>query len=131
MKGNPKNLQDFAKKLRDLPTTAVNKIPPKWAPGLTAREQSAYASGTTVYGEGRPSGKNGPLTLVQSGATQSFTKFIVSYSGKGVKCSLGTPYAKYLVGKYKILPIGSSAIPFEWAAFIKQVAMQVLAEGLS
>jgi hypothetical protein len=100
--------------LKRMPVSLANDVAQASAPGLTQRTANAYDGGRTVYGEARPAGVNGPLTLEETGATRSHVRFVAN--GRVVRCVLPTPYAKYLVGKYKILPNG--AMPAEWSQFL-------------
>jgi hypothetical protein len=101
--------------LRALPVSIAHEVAASAAPGLTQRTRGAFNSGQTVYGEARPAGVNGePLSLEQTGATKKTLQFVAN--GRIVRCVLGTPYAKYLIGKYKVLPNG--AMPAEWSRYL-------------
>lgn len=98
-------------KLRALPVSLAHKVAQQVGPALSAATNTAYEQGRTVYGESRPKGVDGnELDLVDSGDTKSSTTYQVD--GRIVRVGLGTKYAKYLIGKYRILPNG--AIPVEW-----------------
>jgi hypothetical protein len=104
--------------LKALPITVAHEVAASAAPGLTTRVRGAFDAGQTVYGEARPPSVNGgPLTLEQSGATKRTLQFVSN--GRIVRCVLGTPYAKYLVGKYKVLPNG--AMPAEWSRYLAEL----------
>ena len=60
------------------------------------------------------------LLLVKSGATREALRFVSI--GTIVRCVLPTRWAKYLIGKYGILPNGS--LPVRWAKSLKQVAAE-------
>lgn len=111
--------------LKRMPVSLANDVAQASAPGLTARTASAYDGGRTVYGEARPAGVDGgELTLEKSGATRSAIRFVAN--GRVVRCVLPTPYAKYLVGKYKVLPNG--AMPAEWSRFLAELVRQADAQ---
>lgn len=127
LKGNPKNLRDLAARMRDMSKTVAQNVASGVAPLLTDRGQQSYSSGATVYNEPRPQGVNGnTLDLVVTGNTQRLMRF--ASIGTQVRCSLGTPYAKYLIGKYRILPNGP--LPVAWAADIRRKVEEVAGAAL-
>ncbi len=128
MRGNPASLREFGKRLRALPIKTAQAVATRVAPTLSDATRAAYSSSADVYGAARvPSVSGAPLTLVRSGATQASLRFVSI--GTQVRCSLGTPYAKYLIGKYRILPNGP--LPTAWGAQIASTAQSVISEGLS
>lgn len=113
LKGNPATLRALRSTIAAFPRTLAADVARKSAPAITAPAQQAYDSGLTVYGKPRPLGVDGkPLSLVRDGDARRDIKFTAI--GTTIRCSLGPKYAKYLVGKYQILPI--SALPAEWRA---------------
>jgi hypothetical protein len=79
---------------------------------LSRKLDEAFDAGQTVYGTSRPVGVQGnPLSLVASGKTRSALAFVAI--GTIVRAQLNTRYAKYLVGKYQILP---QRLPSDWSA---------------
>lgn len=118
LKGNVNDLKKLGRRLNKFPTTVVHNVARKTAPTLTTNATSAYASGRTVYGAPRPKGANGqPLTLRRTGATEATLRFVAI--GTIVRCVLGTPYAKYLIGNYRVLPMG--AMPVSWSRQIADI----------
>jgi len=116
LRGNPiANFGRLKRELKALPISMAAAVASESAPGLTARTRSAFSSRVNVYGDARPEGVNGgPLTLERSGKTRDNLQFVSN--GRVVRAVLGTPYAKYLIGKYKVLPNG--AMPVEWARYL-------------
>lgn len=113
--GNPNTLRDLRRKLEALPKRLAQDVAARVAPVITGMAQSAYASGKTVYDEGRPLGVNGnALDLVITGDAQEGVKF--NAVGTIVRAVMPVPYAKFLVGKYKVLPMG--ALPEKWSRAI-------------
>lgn len=105
-------------RLRALPVTLAHAIAQRAAPALAGLATGAYDGGRTVYGESRPTGVNGqPLDLEETGATRRTVNF--SASGRIVRAALGTPYARYLIGKYRILPNGP--LPVGWKQRIDDI----------
>jgi hypothetical protein len=110
--------------LKSLPISMAHDIASQVAPDFTRRTRTAYLGGKTVYGDERPEGKHGPLTLQRTGATFRTTRFV--QTGTVVRCALGPKYAKYLIGKYKILPVGDrSALPTAWSRSVDDIAARV------
>lgn len=128
VKGDTRSLREFAKRLRAVPTKAAITIAKAAAPKISALASAAYDGGQTVHGTARPGGVSGPLTLVQSGATRAQVRF-VSDGGTKIRAVLGTKYARYLIGKYQILPSG--ALPTVWAQLLGKVAADELAALLA
>lgn len=124
LKGRVGALSTFKKQLQALPLSLAHDVAQSSAPGLTARTRTAYASGQTVYGEPRPAGVNGPLDLRETGTTERTLQFVAN--GRIVRCVLGTKYAKYLIGKYKILPNGG--MPAEWSRYFAELVANAKAE---
>jgi hypothetical protein len=108
------SFQDIKARLRALPTSMAHDVARSAAPVLTAMAREAFASGVNVYGDERPTGVDGRfLDLRDTGATEASLLFVAN--GSIMRCVLGPKYAKYLIGKYKILPIGDrTAIPVAW-----------------
>lgn len=125
--GNIGKLRDLAKRLQAIPTTVAQNVARAVAPELTSVARADFDAGRTAYGAARPLGKGGQaLSLVKSGITQGSIRFVDI--GTRVRVALGTRYAKYLVGKYKILPSGS--LPRAWSDAIRAIAQAQLAKGL-
>lgn len=128
IKGNPESLRRFAKNLRELPKVVAQNVASKAAPSITGLARSAYTGGQTVYGARRPFGVNdNVLTLRKSGATLGALRFVAI--GTRVRVQLGTRYAKYLIGRYGILPNGG--LPFEWSKRLASDAAAAISEGVA
>src|SRR5688572_30847017 len=111
-------LSGLKSKLRAMPISLAHKVASRVAPTLTGKAQGAYDGARTVYGEARPKGVNGnTLDLVDSGRTRSGASF--SADGRIVRASLPTKWAKYLIGKYRVLPNGP--LPIDWKRSIDGV----------
>lgn len=85
--------------------------------------------GRTFKGRSATGKRKGPtdLSLVQSGATRATLKFAPRYVDPiSIRATLTTDWAKYLVGKYKVLPCGNSAMPFKWSDAIGLIAQRYL-----
>ena len=120
VKGNIGSLRAFRKKLLTVSRVAAIKIAKKAAPAVTGEATGSYDSGQTVHGDPRPLGVEGnALSLVLSGTTRGAMKF-VSDGGTKIRAVLGTKYAKFLIGKYGILPTG--ALPTSWQKRLAKVS---------
>lgn len=124
MKG--RGIHDYRQAVIDLGVKGAREVATKAAPALTRLMREAFDSGRTVYGDPRPLGKDGnKLSLIKSGATRKTIRF--DNFGTVLRIQLTTSYAKYLVGKYTILPQGGrTAIPFEWMRLLRALADTVL-----
>lgn len=116
------SIREFKQGLAKLPISVAHTIAQQAAPMLTRLAQDAHAARTNVYGDPYPAGVSGEqLDLVFSGDTQRTLRFVVN--GTIVRCQLGPKYAKYLIGKYKILPIGDrTAMPIRWVRALDELA---------
>jgi hypothetical protein len=112
---NTSSLAKIAKSLRALPLRLGQDVAREAAPELTGLAQASYNAQETVYGDARPQGKDGPLTLHKTGKLQSGVKFTAI--GTIVRAVLTVPYARYNI-KYGILPRGGSIMPTAWSEAI-------------
>lgn len=122
LKGNVNDLRKLQKRLQAFPLSVSHEVAQRSSSPLTALAQRAYESGQTVYGEARPRGVDGQtLDLKRTGLTAATLRFTTV--GTIVRCVLGTRYAKYLIGKYRILPMGR--MPADWSAKLEQITREV------
>lgn len=113
VRGDFSTFNRLKKNLRALPLSLAHDVSQRAAPAMTSLATSAYNSGRTVYDAPRsPSVNGGPLRLHRTGDTEKTLRF--KADGRIVRCVLGTRYAKYLIGKYGVLPSGR--IPARWQA---------------
>ena len=124
LRGNPESLRRLAKSLKAMPTRVAQEVATDVAPVLTTLAVTAYSSGRTVYGDARP---GGDLDLFVTGKTLAHVRFVAI--GTVVRCIIGTPYAKYLVGKYRILPMGK--LPVAWSETIGAAVRRRVPEALA
>lgn len=118
IRGDLRRINDLKARLRAMPITLAEKVAGRAAPAMTAKTQGAYNSGRTVYGTPRPAGVDGkPLTLRRTGAVADDLAFVVH--GTIIRARLGPDYARYLIGRYDILPNG--AMPVEWAVELRRL----------
>ena len=118
---------DLKAKLKTLPVSVAHRVASQAAPAVTDLTVDAFLTGRSVYGDHRPDGVDGrPLTLRKSGRTRDTLKFVAN--GTIVRCVLGTKYARYLIGKYGILPNGR--MPAEWARRLREIASNEVKRAL-
>lgn len=121
LKGNLSSIKGMQQTIRALPVTVAADVSRRAAPALTTLTGNAFSSNQTVYGDSRPAGVDGEaLSLVKSGATRDALRFVAV--GTIVRCVLPTKWARYLIGKYGILPNG--ALPVTWSQRLKQVVAE-------
>ena len=113
-------LRAFNHKLKKLSNEKLAiSIAQESSPKLTELAQSAFASGKTVYGDPRPAGKSGPVSLVQSGSLRRSLKF----SNRGTNRIMARMADIYTsVHKhFGYLPYVNDTLPFTWSQAIKNV----------
>jgi hypothetical protein len=92
---------------------------------LNSELSDNFAAGRTVYDTPRPLSVaretiGQPLSLVKTGKTKGALQFVTI--GTILRASLGTKYAKYLVGKYKVMPNG--ALPAAWRSKLETLVRE-------
>lgn len=112
------------KRVRSLGVVAAQSVARTAAPALTSAALADFDGGRTAYGTPRPVGANGPVSLVRTGKTRSTIRFTAQ--GTALRIVLGTRYAKYLIGRYNMLPSGGrKAIPRAWRTSIDGIVARV------
>ncbi len=118
LKGNLNSIRDLKKVLRKMPITVAHDVAKRAAPVMTAQTRAAFKGGRSVYGDSRPKGEDGQaLDLVETGAVALGLHFVSI--GTVLRARLGPKYAKYLIGKYGILPNGD--LPTRWARLLSEI----------
>ena len=121
LRGDLSSIRALKANLRAMPISLAHSVAQRAAPAMTDETQSAFSGGRTVYGEPRPSGADGkPLTLVRTGDTKRALSFVAT--GTLVWARLGTRYARYLIGKYSILPNGP--LPAGWSRRLRAIVAE-------
>jgi hypothetical protein len=128
LRGNPAKLSKLAATLRGIPTVVVQRIAAKVAPRLTALAAASFAAGQNAYGQAWPAGVNGQaLTLRRTGALASKLSFVAI--GTRVRAVLGVPYARYIIGRFAVLP--GRALPTAWSSDIGATVRKEIAAELA
>lgn len=114
LKGDVRKIRTLARTLRELPRTIAAHTAKEGAPVLTAELQGTYESRRNAYGDPNPVGENGEqLTLKDSGDLDAALDFTAT--GSVMKTKTLPRYARYLIGKYGVLPNNNVAIPIAWS----------------
>jgi hypothetical protein len=115
-------IKDLKAKIKALPVTLAAEVAKQGAPLMTQLTDQAFDGGRTVYDDARPLGVDGQaLSLKKSGRTRSQMRF--ERVGTRIRCVLPSKYARYLIGKYSILPNG--ALPVHWARALTEIVKKV------
>ena len=121
LRGDLNSIRALKSTIRRMPVTVAHDVAQRAAPELTSNTQAAFNSNTTVYGAPRPRSVDGsPLTLTRTGTVQRMLAFVAN--GSVVRAVLGTRYARYLVGKYDILPNGP--LPHAWREDLRRIVKE-------
>ena len=127
--GNPRTLKDLNRKIQALPVQVQERIAAKVAPQLTALALESFGRGEDPYGATWQEGADGkPVTLEITGRLKGGLVFVSI--GRKVRAKLGAPYAKYQVGKRRVLPPGGRALPVAWSEAIGATAAAEIKEAL-
>lgn len=90
------------------------------APLLTQLTRDFYDSDFTVYEDPRPSSElTGEHLTLKGPAQRTYSSLSYVSLGTQLRVSFNTNYAKYLIGKYEILPNGY--MPRAWVTKIREV----------
>lgn len=128
LRGNTRELRAKARQIQGLERGLVQAVAADSTSALTSRAREAYVGGKTVYGAARPAGVAGQfLSLVKTGATLGSLYFAAA--GGQVRARFGTDYARYLIGKYRILPI--RGLPSAWRKAIAEATTRQLTRRLA
>lgn len=110
-----------------LPETVAHRVAERAAVAITEQAQRSYDAGQTVYGDARPRGESGgELDLVETNKVRSNVRF--EANGRVMRAVLPTRYAPYLVGKYRVLPMGD--LPRAWVKTIEEITAEELSRAV-
>lgn len=114
--------------LRALPVRVAERVAREGSGALTEAAGASFDAGRTAYDGARPLGVDGArLSLQRTGETRSTIKFI--QIGTIVRCVLGTKYARYLIGRYAILPSSTGALPEGWRQRLDALTRRAITEA--
>lgn len=124
-KGN-QALVPLKKALAALPRTVAYDVAHDAATLLTRLSRAAHSTKRNVYGDAYPVGVDGDqLTIRRTGKALDGMRF--EAIGTIVRCVLTQPYAKYLIGKYRVLPNG--VLPAYWARALNELVPGAVARA--
>ena len=128
VKGPPtNNLRQYNKRLQTFPRVAAIDMAKRAVPIISRMAQGSFDAGLDVYDAARRLGVHGnALSLVDTGKARASLLF-TSDGGTKIRAVLAARWVKYIIGKYKILPIGNAALPAKWQLALNTLAAEVLA----
>ena len=122
------SLGAVASTIRRLPVRAAIAVAATAAPALTTQMRGEFDSGQTAYGDARPEGVAGPVSLVRTGDLRRLLRFAAT--GTRLRVVLGLRYARFMIGRFKILPGGRGAIPTAWKRTIDGITRDAIGKEL-
>lgn len=130
IKRSGKGLASVSKGLKELPRVTGVEVGRRAAPALTGAAGGSWDAGQTVYGDARPLGTRGnKLDLRVTGAARRFIRFVAA--GTRLTASLPLKYLRYLIGKYQVMPIGSSPLPRKWTELLRAIVNETVAKEVA
>lgn len=106
--------------IRELPKHMQESVAEDAAGYLDIKIREDFAKARTVYDTPRPLSVDGkPLSLVRTGMIKQTLAFTAI--GTIVRAELSTKYARYLIGKYKILP---QRLPVAWRQYLETLVQE-------
>lgn len=123
MRSGIDSLSRLKRAVSDLPLTLGAAVAKDAAAVLTADLRSSFDGGKTAYDTPRPLSTDGKkLYLRVTGATRNTLAFVSV--GSILRAQLGTRYARYLIGKYAVLP---TSLPSGWRARLDAIVQEHVA----
>lgn len=118
-KGGPlASLGRLRRALAELPVTVAHDVARRAQSELDALTQQAWDAGRDVHGNPRKEGADGSaLDLRDSGALRGGLEFVAI--GSQVRARLNQPYARYVIGRYGVLPSGH--MPIDWQLALERL----------
>ena len=128
--GNPQKLRDIGKNLGNVAQVTRLKIAARVAPAITGLALASFASGEAPTGEPwRPGADGFDVTLVESGSLRAGLRFVAV--GARVRAVLGVRYAKYQVGRRRVLPAPGQQMPASWREAAGRISREEIAAHLA
>lgn len=128
-KPNLSALREFNHRLKKINAEGVAlAIAEDACPILTELVQRAFGAGKTVYGDSRPSGKHGPVSLVKSGDLRGSLRF----TSRGTRRIMARLAGKYtnVNKRFGYLPYVNDTLPFEWSKAIEKLFLGWMRDAL-
>jgi hypothetical protein len=129
LRGNPQRLRDLGRNLGDLPQVARNRIASRVAPAITELALASFDRGETPFGDAWSLGYDGrDVDLVRSGAMRGTLRFVAI--GSRVRCVIGVKWAKFQVGRRRVLPAPGQTMPASWRDVAARISREEIALAL-
>jgi hypothetical protein len=114
-------LRDFGAALRELPKVLGARVAARAAGGISALAKASAAAGRDPDGKAWAPGVDGkPVTLRRTGIMLDLLRYVAI--GTRLRCTLGTPYAKYQIGKRHVFPRTGAPLPPAYRDVLVKVA---------
>lgn len=119
------SIKNFSAALRELPRTVAIKVAAAAAPALTEAARETFDAGEDAYGGAWAPREDGTrATLKQSGSLAGKLRYVAT--GTKLRVALGTPYAKYVLGKRPALPRQGDPLPDAYVEALKRTTAEVI-----
>jgi len=115
VRGNINNLRRLKKQIAELPKKTAERVATKAAAALTTWVRASYDGGVSVYGDARENA----VDLVATNKVRNAIGFVAV--GTLVRAVLTQSYARFLIGKYGILPNQDAAMPNSWRTGLDEI----------
>ena len=121
-----RNLRGLNRRLLDIDQDkgrrVAIRVAMRAATEITRLAGAAFDAGLNVYLDRRRLGVQGnTLSLVKRDGAARASLVFTNDGGTRIRAALAARYVKYLIGKYKILPIGNAAMPDHWLAALAEI----------
>ncbi len=129
LKGNVASLQNFSKKIGELSKVVAIKIAAASADALTEVARASFDAGQDPYGNAwEPGDKGERVTLKKSGGTERGLYYVAI--GTKLRARFAVAYAKYQVGRRRVLPTQGDVLPQPYIDALSKAAARVIREEL-
>jgi hypothetical protein len=127
LKGKISSLTNFSKRLREIPRVLAPRVSEAVAPRLTEQGRETFNAGQDPWGTPwEPSVDGQAVTLRKSGALLDSLRYIAI--GTLLRVSGLTAYAKYQIGRRRVLPAQGAPLPPDYAKALNETASEKFRE---
>lgn len=128
MKPSGNALREFNHRLKKIDCIEIARdVAERACAPLTELAQKAFASGETVYGQARPSGKHGPVTLI--GKNKAIVSGLRFFSAGSIRIMARLNGKETNINKrFGYLPYVNDTLPYDWTKAIQKVWLDVMKE---
>lgn len=129
LRGNPQTLRNIAKNIGDVPQVVRIRIAARAAGAITDLALGSFDAGVTPFGDAWAPGSEGQdVDLYESGALRATLRFVAI--GGRVRCVMGVKYARFQVGKRRVLPAPGQTMPQNWRDAIAAISREEIPRAL-